>query len=318
MTGARDVTSATASHNTQPRTSDFDIEKLATPSTAKLGIVSNVLKKTVSHKTLDDPGPPPDGGLTAWIVLFLAHLINLITWGAFNAFGILQTYYVKELQLPPSNISWIGSIQGFLLFFVCTFSGRLSDAGYFHQTFGVGSILMILGIFGASASTTYWQLLLSQGICLGIGGGLCYCPAISIAATYFSKKQALALGIVASGSSTGGLIFGAILQQLLPRIGYPWTIRVIGFFIFATLIPANIFIKPRRLVKNQGPIVEWAAFKEPVYLYFALGMFFVFLGSYIPIFYVRECIPLVVKADNYRSVHMAEILLASAAKILVL
>jgi MFS family permease len=268
---------------------DSDIEKLDTQSPPRLvEVVSNVLKNTVSRKTLNDPGPPPDGGSTAWIVLVLAHLINLITWGLFNAFGVLQTYYVQELQLPPSNISWIGSIQGFLLFFVCTFSGRLSDAGYFRQTFGIGSILMLLGIFGASASTTYWQLILSQGICLGLGGGLCYCPAISIAATYFSKKQPLALGIVASGSSTGGLIFGAILQQLLPRIGYAWTMRVMGFFILVTLVLGNLFIKPRRLIKSQGPMVEWAAFKDPVYAYFAFGMFFIFLGTYIPVFYVRD------------------------------
>jgi hypothetical protein len=35
---------------------------------------------------------------------------------------------------PPSDISWIGSIQIFLLFFIGTFSGRATDAGYFRFT----------------------------------------------------------------------------------------------------------------------------------------------------------------------------------------
>ena len=93
--------------------------------------------KWVSSKSGDghpiDELPAPEGGLTAWTVVVMCHLIGFNTWGFLNAFGVLQPYYVIFLDRSPSDVSWIGSLQAFFLFFTSAFSGRLTDAGYFHQ-----------------------------------------------------------------------------------------------------------------------------------------------------------------------------------------
>lgn len=49
-----------------------------------------------------------------------------------NTFGVFQTYYETGLliQETPSNISWIGSIQAFLLLLCGLFAGPLFDMGY--------------------------------------------------------------------------------------------------------------------------------------------------------------------------------------------
>jgi hypothetical protein len=62
----------------------------------------------------------------------LGHLVIMNTWGFINSFGVFQAYYVTALDRPPSDISWVGSVQVFLLFFIGTFTGRLTDAGYFR------------------------------------------------------------------------------------------------------------------------------------------------------------------------------------------
>lgn len=235
---------------------------------------------------LIDSEPPPDGGIKAWTMVAMCHLAGFNAWGFLNSFGVLQSYYVSHLGRPPSDISWIGSVQGFILFFISAFSGRLSDAGYFHQTLFIGTALQLLGIFSASFATTYWQLLLSQGVCVGIGGGLVWIPALSVVGTYFSKRQSLALSICACGNSLGGLFYAAILQNVLPKLGLGWTLRVIGFVFMASMIPANFLLKPRRIKRSTGPIIEWNAFKEPPYAFFALGMFLCMIGIWVPIFYV--------------------------------
>lgn len=74
-------------------------------------------------------------------------------------------------------------------------------------------------------SDRYWQLFLAQGVCTGIGNGLLFCPCLAVLSTYFSKKRSLAIGIAASGTATGGLIYPAIVQQLLHKVGFPWTVR---------------------------------------------------------------------------------------------
>ncbi|KAK0126232.1 hypothetical protein ONS95_007846 [Cadophora gregata] len=229
---------------------------------------------------------PPDGGIKAWTVVFFAHQTGFNTFGFLNAYGVLQNHYVAALHLPPSTISWIGSLNAFLMLVLGAFSGRLSDAGYFHQLLFLGTSLQIIGFFTAAISTTYWQILLSHSLCLGIGGGLIFVPTMSIAGTYFSKKRPFALAIVALGNSVGGLVFAAILQNVLPSLGYSWAMRICGFVVMATSLPANFVLKPMKLRRAKGPIIELGAFKELEYSLFCTAMFLTFMGMWVPVFYL--------------------------------
>ncbi|KAK2757881.1 hypothetical protein FQN54_004287 [Arachnomyces sp. PD_36] len=251
----------------------------------------SMLAKTITlvrTRETEDPGPPPDGGLVAWSQAAIGHLVILNTWGYINSFGVFQAYYSEALDQPHSNISWVGSIQIFLLFFIGTFSGRATDAGFFKVTWGAGCVINLLGIFMTSLSKTYWQLFLAQGLCQGIGCGLMFCPTLALLATYFSKNRGFAIGVGASGSATGGLIFPAVVERLLPQIGFPWTMRVLGFITLATQIPAILWLKQRLPPRKSGPILELAAFKELPYLLFSIGMFLNFLGLYVAFFYISS------------------------------
>lgn len=167
----------------------------------------------------EDPGPPPDGGTTAWLQVVAGHFVAFITTGLVSSFGVFQPYYEERLGMVPSAVSWIGTMQIFLLLGVGIFSGRASDAGFAHEAVFLGSLLVVFGLFMASLSPHYYQLLLSQGVCIGLGMGILYIPGFSVTASYFEKKKAIALAIVNSGTGTGGLIYPVMVQQLLPRIG---------------------------------------------------------------------------------------------------
>lgn len=218
--------------------------------------------------------------------LQVGHLVVINTWGYITTFGVFQTYYVTALGHPPSDISWIGSVQIFLLFFVGTFSGRLTDYGLFRPTFVLGSIFLLVGVFMTSLSTTYWQLFLSQGIATGLGNGLLFCPILAVLSTYFSTKRAVAIGIAASGTATGGLVFPSIVQHLMPRIGFAWTVRILGFIMLGLQSIALAFAKSRLPPRKTGSIVEWAAFRELPYTLFSIGMFLSFWGIYFAFYYV--------------------------------
>ena len=115
------------------------------------------------------------------------------------------------------------------------------------------------GFFMTSLCTTYWQVILAQGVCIGLGNGLLFVPSVAILPQYFTTHKALANGIAASGSSFGGIIYPIVLRQLYPRIGFPWATRV-----------------------------DLAAFKEPPYTLFCIGMFFGFVGFYSPVYYLSS------------------------------
>lgn len=197
------------------------------------------------------------------------------TWGFINSFGIFQTYYTTFLDRDPSDISWIGSIQVFLSFFVGAFVGRYIDSGHLRLVLSCGTILVLIGIFTASLSTQYWQLILSQGICCGLGNGFLVTPAVSVTSTYFAKRRSLAIGISTCGSVTGALVFNSMARQLLPTAGFGWTMRAIGFVQAATLLFVVVAMKTRLPPTKSGRLVEWVAFKQLDYTFFTIGMFFV-------------------------------------------
>jgi MFS family permease len=195
------------------------------------------------------------------------------TWGVVNSFGLFQTHYTTALGRSPSDVSWIGSLQIFLLFFVGALTGRLTDAGYFRHVFALGAAFQIIGIFAASAATQYWQVVLAQGICMGLGNGCLFCPCISTLSTYFDTRRSLAIGMAACGSATGGLVFPSLVRQLLPTQGFPAAMRAIGYVQVATFVVALVGLKQRIPARRSGPLVEWSAFREGEYTLYAAGSF---------------------------------------------
>lgn len=232
--------------------------------------------------------PPPDGGWRAWCVCLAGHLVFMNTWGWVNSFGVFQTYYTELLQRPSSDISWIGSITVFLLFFVGTLTGRLVDAGYFRLVFATGITLQILGVLATSLCSSYWQFLLAQGVCVGVGNGCLFCPVLAVLSTYFARRRALAMGIAACGSVTGGLIFPSLVRQLLPQAGFAWTLRAAAFIQLGSLLVALVLVKPRMKPRQSAPLVDLATFREFEYTFYTIGCFLAYFGIYFAFYYIAS------------------------------
>ncbi|OAA59771.1 major facilitator superfamily transporter monocarboxylate [Niveomyces insectorum RCEF 264] len=251
------------------------------------GILARVLSR-VSTARQFDPGPPPDGGWKAWMMVACTHLAVMNTWGVISSFGSYETYYTELLHRPPSDVAWIGSFQIFLLFFIGTFTGRLTDAGFFRHLLALGTVLQVGGVFCTAQCTQYWQFFLAQGVLMGLGNGCIFCPSLATVSTYFSTHRSLALGVTAAGSATGGLVYPSLFRQLLPQIGFPWAMRVSGFIQLATLLVVNALLRPRLPPRRTGRIVEWSAFREPQYAFYSAGTFTCFLSLYVAFFYVAS------------------------------
>ncbi|KAK6215766.1 riboflavin transporter MCH5 [Colletotrichum tabaci] len=210
------------------------------------------------------------------------------TWGSIISFGVFQTYYVTNLNRPPSDISWIGSIAVFFLFAGGIVTGRLTDAGYFHHVTILGAALVVLGTFMTSISKTYWQVLLAQGLCVGLGNGSLQTPMMVVIATYFGKKLPLAFGIAACGSVTGGLVFPSMARPLLPTVGFGWTMRAIGFIQLGTLAIAVSSVRPRLEPKKYDSFLDWTAFRETDFSLFTVGCFMSFMGVFFGFFFLSS------------------------------
>lgn len=209
--------------------------------------------------------------------------------GIINTFGSYQAYYETNLltSSTPSAISWVGSIQAFLLLVVGAICGPLYDRGYFRALLIGGSFFLVFGQMMLSLCHEYYQVLLAQAICIGFGCGCLFIPSVAILSTYFTTKIATAMGLAASGSSLGGVIYPIVFHKLLPQIGFAWTTRVIGFIVLGTMMIPNIIMRVRVLPAKSRNLFDFPAFTIPAYSFMVFGFFIGFMGLYMPFFYAQ-------------------------------
>lgn len=238
----------------------------------------------------------PEGGLTGWLTVLGGFMVLFTTFGAVQSFGVYQDYYTRISlnEHPPSDVSWIGSLQVSLLFGLGLPAGRLFDEGYFHYLLAAGSIIYLVSLFMLSLVQPhhYYQNILAQGVGIGIGMGLLFIPSLSIASHYFRARRSLAMGIVLSGSSIGGVVYPIMQNHIFNgKGGFPWGVRAAGFVCLAMLIGANAMMRTRLPSRKQqvNPYTPkiWSYFSDVPYMFAVMGAFFVIWGLFFPFFYLQ-------------------------------
>ncbi|KAF7362317.1 MFS domain-containing protein [Mycena venus] len=189
----------------------------------------------------------PDGGARAWLIIFGGACTTFSTFGYINAWGVFQSYYTETLlkDSSPSDIAWIGSVQYSLIFLPGLVSGHFFDRGHLRVPFFIASALLVAATFLVGQCTKYWHFLLCQGFVTGISAGVVYGPTVAVIGHWFKKRRGIATGILATGSSLGGTLFPIIARNLIPRVGFPWTLRIIGFLLVCSLGCANLTVRRR-------------------------------------------------------------------------
>lgn len=135
-----------------------------------------------------------------------------------------------------------------------------------------GTFLVVFGLMMTSLITEFWQAILAQGFCVGIGAGCLFIPSVAIVSTYFDAKRIFATGIAAAGSSVGGVIYPIIFFRLQSRIGFGWATRVVAFIALATLVLPCICMRPRLQAKSARSLLLPRAFKEVPYTLVTAGL----------------------------------------------
>ncbi|PCH37601.1 MFS general substrate transporter [Wolfiporia cocos MD-104 SS10] len=271
----------------------------------------------------DAPPAPLDAGRTAWLTVAGAWMVQFATFGYVSAFGVYQDYYTTTFlaRETSSNIrcaprprprprshapSWIGSLQLCLMYAPGVFVGRAFDKGLFHHIEIVGGLLYVFSIFMLSLARPgqYYQVFLAQAVGMGLGLGLTFLPSLSIVSHHLRRRRALAVGIVTSGASAGGIVFPILLNRLIadPRVGFANAVRISGALVAALLIVANAIMRTRAPPKQSirmhtddswlaGLRHRCAEIKAIIcdapYLWSILGAFLTNLGVYVPLFYLQ-------------------------------
>jgi MFS family permease len=177
----------------------------------------------------------------------------------------------------------------------------------------LGSFGTVFSLMMISLCQEFYQFILAQGVLLGISMALATWPMLALVGQYIKVKRAAAMGIVLAGSSTGGVIWPIVIDRLLknPRIGFPWTMRIVGFimiplFIFSCVAAKSPETSPKNVesgdaqngndettvgVQGKQPGQKTQAFaliRQPALQLLCLAMFIIYFGMFAPFFYTTS------------------------------
>ncbi|EXJ83247.1 hypothetical protein A1O1_06866 [Capronia coronata CBS 617.96] len=262
-------------------------EHSASTEESSLEQPQNETPKAPPYNPMMDPAAFPDGGLRAWMTVAGSAALFFVSWGWINTLGIFQDYYMtNELSsYSPSSVAWIPACETFFMLAVGPVAGYIFDNyGPRHLLF-IGTFMHVFGLMMASISKEYYQFLLSQGICSSIGACFLFNPAMNCVTTWFYKKRGMAIGVAASGSALGGVLFPIIVSRMIDETGFPWAMRTCAFLILGLCIFAMLTLRSR-LPPNKRPFNIWAfihPLKETPMLLTTIAVFIFYWGMF-PVF----------------------------------
>ncbi|PON30109.1 hypothetical protein TGAM01_v201476 [Trichoderma gamsii] len=240
--------------------------------------------------TEPDFGPPPNGGLAAWMVVLGGFCTVFASFGWINCIGIFQDYYQSH-QLKaysPSTVAWIPSVESFMLFFGGPLVGYMTDQLGPRIPILIGTFLHVFGLMMTSISKEYYQILLSQSICSALGCSFLFYAPIAALGTWFRAHRALAFGIVTAGSSIGGVVLPIMVERLVVRIGFGWAMRSTALLFLGLLVIGNLTVKSR--LPPTGRKFNFMDFVTPFaerpFLLLTASAFIFYLGAFLPFTFI--------------------------------
>jgi OFA family oxalate/formate antiporter-like MFS transporter len=167
----------------------------------------------------------------------------------------LGTLYAWSVFVAPleSRFGWKRADTSMVFTIaVLVFALSFVAAGRIQDKFGplycslAGGILVSLGFFLCSYTTSLTHLFLCFGVIGGLGNGFGYATPIPVMAKWFPDKRGLAVGLAVGGYGAGSAIFGPLSQlKLIPAYGLPATFQILGvIFLVMTMIGALLLKNP--------------------------------------------------------------------------
>lgn len=158
---------------------------------------------------------------------------------------------------------------------VGVFAGWLLDSGYLNIILLGGTFMTSIGLFMLSICTEYWQILLAQAVCVGLGSGLLGLMSVAVIPLYFERRRMVATGIAATGSSLAGILYPIMERQLITSLGFPWAVRIFGFIVLSSLVLCMSVLRLRPNMMKRGAVFNVRYFKDGPYVAFCIGAFLV-------------------------------------------
>lgn len=146
---------------------------------------------------------------------------------------------------------------------------------------------------------------------MGLGNGLLYLPGLALVSRAFKRNRAIAMGITTCGAPVGGIIYTLVFEQLISKLSFGWTVRVMAFIMLGSyLISFPLLLWG---VSNLGDLASGAPRKlfdrgaltdAPFWIY-SSSNFLIFCGYMVPFVFIPSYGQLVLGISRSLSLYIS-------------
>lgn len=244
----------------------------------------------------------PEGGLKAYLSLLASFLGLCASFGLWNSMGAIESYVSAHILQDYSNqvaVSMIFSLFSFITMGFSMISGILFDKYGARIICTIGTVFFVGGLMATANCTQLYQFILAFGLCTSTGCAMLMSPLVNCVGHFFNRKRGMAMAISMPGASLGGVIWPQVCRKLYDQVGFPWTMRILGFAMGSMLLVTCCLISDRhnemRHVRKEGTtfwesvaqFVDFSCVKDKTFMILTGALFMnefslIMISTYIP------------------------------------
>ena len=232
-----------------------------------------------------------------WVVVGAGALMTCVGFGTMMSLAVFLQPISTAMGWSNSGISAASTIDFLCMGLAAFFWGTLSDRFGTRIVVLAGSVLLGIGLIGASQAASLWQFQFFFGVLIGISAGSFYAPMVAVASAWIEHHRSLAVALVSAGMGVAPLTIAPFASWLITTYDWRTAMLVIGIASWALLIPASFLVRPppRQPATPAGagasavPETQWTvaqALRTPQFITLALAHFACCAAHSGPIFHM--------------------------------
>ncbi|MDA1075513.1 MAG: MFS transporter [Proteobacteria bacterium] len=182
-----------------------------------------------------------------WVVVAYTMMIQAVSLGILiYSFTLFAVPWLDEFGSLRRDVMLTIALLQFGTGLASPFVGRALDRFRLRSIVLTGLAFMLLGLAGVHVSQTLWQLQIVYASLFPLSTALMgTLTSQTLIARWFNKRRGLAIGISATGTNIGGMVFPMLVGLWLVEMGWRDTVFWLGVVAAVVVGPATWLILSR-------------------------------------------------------------------------
>lgn len=182
--------------------------------------------------------------------LVAAAVLNLAA-GTLFAWSILLSALTAEFTASSAAVSGVFSAALVMFTLVVVLAGRLTDTRSPRALTIVAGLVGGLGLGLTAVAPSLPVLAVGYGGLFGLGSGLGYVTAVSVAGTRFGDRRGLALGVVVGAYAAGPVVAAPLGSVAIQAAGWRPTVAVLAVAVACAMSAAAAWLPSAPVAATQ-------------------------------------------------------------------